>query len=349
MSRLKTLLFALTLVLLASASCQRKELLDPHDHNNLVIKASFDSLALSQLLSHKSDYSNPGEPRTTSYILYEKTTGKIAYKGSFKGLQSGMYVEEGLYDLLLYTTDFNELDANFFIGMGDPQTAETHTRQVPLESAPVKEATEEAAAEDGEEPVDKATPSDVTEVWMVEPDPTFGVLVENVAVFKDQENKLVEAEFVQKSFKYYLTIECLGLQSIHTAKMNLSGLYTTAFLANEEHRMSEAGSQTVDLQIYRTKPTSDEELGKGQIYGEFWSFGPNQRDDIIHSITLYFKNGSEITIALDEEYTSQTQIKSLTRGGEIIFKKVLEIKGPQGGFQPGVGDWDDPTDVEIEF
>ena len=349
MSRLKTLLFALTLVLLASASCQRKELLDPNDHNNLVIKASFDSLALSQLLSHKSDYSNPGEPRTTSYILYEKTTGKIAYKGSFKGLQSGMYVEEGLYDLLLYTTDFNELDANFFIGMGDPQTAETHTRQVPLESAPVKEATEEAAAEDGEEPVDKATPSDVTEVWMVEPDPTFGVLVENVAVFKDQENKLVEAEFVQKSFKYYLTIECLGLQSIHTAKMNLSGLYTTAFLANEEHRMSEAGSQTVDLQIYRTKPTSDEELGKGQIYGEFWSFGPNQRDDIIHSITLYFKNGSEITIALDEEYTSQTQIKSLTRGGEIIFKKVLEIKGPQGGFQPGVGDWDDPTDVEIEF
>ena len=348
MSRLKTLLFALTLVLLASASCQRKELLEPHDHNNLVIKASFDSLALSQLLSHKSDYTNPGEPKTTSYILYEKTTGKVAYRGSFKGLQRGMYVEEGLYDLLLYTTDFNELDANFFIRMDNPQTAETHTRQVPLESAPVKEAAE-AAAQDGEEPADKATPSDVTEVWMVEPDPTFGVLVENVAVFKDQENKLVEAEFVQKSFKYYLTIECLGLQSIHTAKMNLSGLYTTAFLANEEHRMSEAGSQTVDLQIFRTKPTSDEELGKGQLYGEFWSFGPNQRDDIIHSITLYFKNGSEITIALDEEYTSQTQIKSLTRGGEIIFKKVLEIKGPQGGFQPGVGDWDDPTDVEIEF
>ncbi len=348
MSRLKTQIIILVLAVLAAVGCQRKELLDPHDHNNLVIKANFDSLALAQLLSHKSDYSNPGEPKTTSYILYEKTTGKIAYRGYFKGLQSGMYVDEGLYDLLLYTTDFNELDANFFIGMDRPETAETHTRQVPLESAPVKEAAEEAVAEDGE-PVNKVTPSDVTEVWMVDPDPTFGVLVEDVAVFKDQENKLVEAEFVQKSFKYYLTIECLGLQSIHTAKMNLSGLYTTAFLANEEHRMSEVGSQTVDLQIFRTKPTSDEELGKGQLYGEFWSFGPNQRDDIIHSITLYFKNGSELTIALDEEYTSQSQIKSLTRGGEIIFKKVLEIKGPQGGFQPGVGDWDDPTDVEIEF
>lgn len=349
MSRLKTLIILLALAVLSTAvSCQRKELLEPHDHNNLVIKASFDSLALTQLLSHKSDYTNPGEPKTTSYILYEKTTGKVAYRGSFKGLQSGMYVQEGLYDLLLYTTDFNELDANFFIGMDNPQTAETHTRQVPLESAPVKEAAE-AAAEDGDEPADKATPSDVTEVWMVDPDPTFGVLVEDVAVFKNQENKLVEAEFVQKSFKYYLTIECLGLQNIHTAKMNLSGLYTTAFLANEEHRMSEAGTQTIEMDITLTKPTSPEEVGKGHLYGEFWSFGPHLREDIVNSITLYFKNGSEITIALDEEYTSQSQIKSLTKGGEIIFKKVVEIKGPAEGFQPGVGDWNDPTDVEIIF
>ena len=341
MSRLKTLLFALTLVLLSSASCQRKELLDPHDHNNLVIKASFDSLALSQLLSHKSDYTNPGEPKTTSYILYEKTTGKIAYKGSFKGLQSGMYVDEGLYDLLLYTTDFNELDANFFIGMDKPQTAETHTRQVPLKSLPGKTPNKD------DDPADKATPSDVTELWMVDPDPTFGVLVEDVAVFKNIENKLVEAEFVQKSFKYYLTIECLGLQNIHTAKMNLSGLYTTAFLANEEHRYSEAGTQTVEMDIILTKPTSEEDLGKGQLYGEFWSFGPHQREDIVNSITLYFKNGSEITIALDEEYTSQSQIKSLTRGGEILLKKVVEVKGPAGGFDTTVGDWNDPTDVEI--
>ena len=344
MSRLKTLLFALTLVLLASASCQRKELLDPHDHNNLVIKASFDSLALAQLLSHKSDYSNPGEPKTTSYALYEKNTGKLAYRGSFNGLQGAMYVQEGLYDLLVYTTDFNEYDANFFIGFDNPQTAETHTRQVPLESAPVKEATE-----DGEEPADKATPSDVTEVWMVEPDPTFGVLVEDVAVFKNQENKLVEAEFVQKSFKYYLTIESTGLQNIRAAQMNLSGLYTTAFLGNQEHRMAEAGIQTLDLQIKRTKPSNSEELGKGELYGEFWSFGPNQREDITNTITLHFVNGETISIKLDDEYTSQDQIKSLTKGGEIVLKKVVEIKGPPSGFQTGVENWGDNVDIDMSL
>jgi hypothetical protein len=173
------------------------------------------------------------------------------------------------------------------------------------------------------------------------------VLVEDVAVFKDQEDRLVEVELVQKSFKYYLTIECTGLQNIHTAKMNLSGMYTTAFLGNEAHRMNESGTQSIELQINRTKPTSSEEYGKGELYGEFWSFGPNQRDDIVHSIVLYFINGDMITLRLDEEYTSQTQIKSLTRGGEIIFKKIVEIKGPPSGFQPGVGDWDNPTDVEI--
>ena len=346
MSRIKTQIIILVLAVLAAVGCQRKELLEPHDHNNLVIKANFDSLALAQLLSHKSDYTNPGEPKTTSYILYEKTTGKVAYQGFFNGLQGGMYVQEGLYDLLVYTTDFNEYDANFFIRMDRPETAETHTRQVPLESAPVKEAAE-AAVEDGEEPADKATPSDVTEVWMVEPDPTFGVLVEDVAVFKNQEDKIVEAEFVQKSFKYYLTIQCVGLQNIHTAKMNLSGMYTSAFLANDNHRMDESGSQTIDLKISHTKPSNSEEIGKGELYGEFWSFGPNQREDIVHSITLYFVNGSEITMYLNDEYTSQSQIKSLTRGGEILFKKIVEIKGPPSGFNPNVGNWDNPTDVEI--
>ena len=114
MNRFITLL--MVLVLLASGACQRKELLDPHDHFNLIINASFDEHALNQLISNKSDgYSKPGEPKTTKYVLYEKTTQKVAYSGSFKGLRGGVYViEEAIFDLMLYTSDFNDLDANFF-------------------------------------------------------------------------------------------------------------------------------------------------------------------------------------------------------------------------------------------
>lgn len=329
MSRIKTLMnlgLVLVIALLASAGCQRKELLEPHNHHNLYIKASFDSLGLAQLLSSKSDgYTTPGEPKTTKYILYEKNTQKIAYSGKFDGREGGLYVQEGMYDLLVYTTDFNELDANFFRGMNKKETAETHTRQSPLEEGPR---------------------SDVTEMYMVEPDPTFSVLKEEIVVFQGHEDQIVEVEFVQKSFKYYLTIEATGLQNIHTAKMNLSGMYTSAFLTNDDHRMNEAGTQTLEMDIIMSKPTSAEELGKGHLYGEFWSFGPNQREDIVHSITLYFINGDVIKMNLDEEYTSQTQIKSLTKGGEIIFKKAIEIKGPPGGFQPGVGDWNQ-TDVDL--
>lgn len=335
MSRIKTLMktlshattlavaLVLTLVLFASAGCQRKELLEPHDHFNLIIKANFDSLGLSQLLSHKSDgYTQPGEPKSTSYILYEKNTQKIAYRGQFKGLEGRMYVQEGLYDLLVYTTDFSEYDANFFRGMDKKETAETHTRQVPLEE----------------------TRMDVIEMWMVEPDPTFSVLQEDVAVFQGMEHNTVEVEFVQKSFKYYMTVKCTGLQYIQQVKMNISGMYTSAYLTNEDHRTNESGTQSVDMDIILTKPSNAEEIGKGEVYGEFWSFGPNLREDIVNSITLYFKNGDVITKKLND---LSSQIKTLTKGGEIIVEEVIEIKGPPGGFDTGVGDWDDPTDIEI--
>ena len=323
MNRLMALL--ITFTLFASAGCQRKDLLEPHEHRNLTIKAHIDDYALDQLLSQKSNgYSKPGEPRTTSYILYEKNSQKVAYSGSFDGLEGGMYVQEGIYDLLVYTTDFNEYDANFFRGMNKKETAETHTRQTPINEASPR--------------------NDVQEVYMVEPDPTFSVLKEEIVVFQGQENEVVEVEFVQKSFKYYLTIKAKGLQNIHTAKMNISGMYTQAYLTNEEHRMNESGTQTVELDIIRTKPSNSEEYGKGELYGEFWAFGPNQREDIVNSITLYFVNGDVIVMKL-KDLTSQ--IKKLTRGGEIIVEEELEIKGPSGGFQPGVGDWDDPTDFEI--
>jgi hypothetical protein len=181
-------------------------------------------------------------------------------------------------------------------------------------------------------------------MYIVEPDPTFAVVHDEIVVLEGQEDQLLEVEFVQKSFKYYLTIKARGLHQIHTATMNISGMYTSAFLTHDEHRMNEAGTQTLDLQIIKSR-SPEADLGEGELYGEFWSFGPNQREDIYHSITLQFINGEVITMKLQEDLTGQ--IKALTKGGEIIVTEELEIKGPGGGFQPGVGDWDDPTDVEI--
>ena len=319
MNRIVTLLIALA-ALLASAGCQRKDLMEPHNHYNLYIKAKFDDHGLSQLMSNKSRYAKPGEPASTKYILYEKNSQKVAYKGSFDGLQGGMYVQEGVYDLLVYTTDFNELDANFFRGMDKKETTETYTRQN------VKEETR----------------AGVIEMYMVEPDPTFSVLHENVVVFQGEEDNVVEVEFVQKSFKYYLTIKATGLHNIHSATMQIEGMYTTAFLTNEDHRMDESGTQSVEMDIhYDTDPS--EEVDNGYIYGEFWSFGPNQREDIVNSITLYFTNGDVIKMKLND---LTDQIKQLTRGGEIKVDQILEIRGPAGGFQPGVEDWNE-TNVDL--
>lgn len=313
----------LVLTLLMAASCQRKELIEPHNHHNLYVKASFDSTALSQLMSaQRSSYSKPGEPATTKYILYDKLKQRVAYTGEFQGLEGGLYAKEGIYDLLLYTTDFNELDANFFRGMDDPSTAETYTRQSPIEG----------------------TRADVQEMYMVEPDPTFSELKEDLIVYRVEEGDTLHIELVQKSFKYYLTIRVTGLYNIHSAKMNISGMYTTAFLAHEEHRMDEAGTQSLDLELRNTATTPEErEAGVGELYGEFWSFGPHAREDIQNSITLYFINGDVTTKKLSD---LTSQIKKLVRGGEIIVEEVIDIKGPAGGFDPGVGDWED-TNVDL--
>ena len=158
-----------------------------------------------------------------------------------------------------------------------------------------------------------------------------------------EENKVIEVDFVQKSFKYYLTIRARGLNNIHTATMHISGMYTSAFLTNEDHRMDEAATQTVDMEIKRYDV--NDITGEGELYGEFWSFGPNQRGDILNSITLYFVNGEVITMQL-KDLTSQ--IKTLTKGGEIIVEEKLEIRGPQGGFKPEVGDWND-TNIDLEL
>ncbi len=313
----------MVVALFVSAACQRKDLLDPHDHFNLIIKASFDENGRQQLLTNKSSYAPLGEPASTKYILFEKNSQKAVYRGSFKGLQGGLYVQEGIYDLLVYTSDFNEYDANFYRGMESQETAETYTRQSPIE---------------------EVTPrANVTEMYMVEPDPTFSVLEKDIVVFSGYENQEVSVQFVQKSFKYYLTIKAKGLHNIHTATMHISGMYTSAFLSNDNHRMNEAGTQTVEMDIIQTDLNDPQ--GNGELYGEFWSFGPNQREDISNTITLYFVNGDVIKIKL-KDLTGQ--IKTLTKGGEIIVEEVLEIKGPAGGFQPSVGDWND-TDVDLEL
>ena len=322
MSRLLSSVLAVLFIALASVGCQRKDLMDPHDHHNLVIKAKLDDHALNQLLTIDNDgYSNPGEPKTTTCIFYVKNTQEVAYKGTIKGFEGGVFLEEGIYDMLLYTSDFYKYDANFMRGMNDPLTSEVYTRQYTAEQVR----------------------SDMLEMRIENPDPTFGAFYSDILVLQGEENKVIEVDFVQKSFKYYLTIRARGLNNIHTATMHISGMYTSAFLTNEDHRMDEAATQTVDMEIKRYDV--NDITGEGELYGEFWSFGPNQRGDILNSITLYFVNGEVITMQL-KDLTSQ--IKTLTKGGEIIVEEKLEIRGPQGGFKPEVGDWND-TNIDLEL
>lgn len=290
---------ACILALSVLTACQDQSL----DICCLSINAQIGPEALEQLEARESGYTEDGMHQTIRFVLYDNETHEARYMGSFRGLQGEVEVEQGTYDVLLYTSDFNELDANFYKGLQDPLTAETYTRQTPVEQ--------------------QSSIPGVEEVRMREPDPTFSAFVQDVIVLGDNEENVLDVELEQKSYRYTILIEVVrGLMYVHSATLDISGLYTSAYLLKDEHKKSVSGIQTVEMDVR----FGDPRIGNGTFYAEFWSFGPNTRDDVQHTLTLTLMGSDEICVRLKDQ---TKQIKGLTRGGEIIIDEKLEIVGPQ--------------------
>ena len=290
---------ACILALSVLAACQDQSL----DICCLSINVQIGPEALEQLEARESGYTEDGMPQTIRFVLYDNETHEVRYVGGFRGLQGEVEVEQGTYDVLLYTSDFNELDANFYKGLQDPLTAETYTIQTPAEQQ-------------------SGIPG-VEEVRMEEPDPTFSAFVQDVIVLGDNEENVLDVELEQKSYRYSISIEVVrGLMYVHSATLEISGLYTSAYFVKDEHKMSMSGIQTVEMDVRFDDPR----IGNGTLYAEFWSFGPNTREDIPHMLTLTLTGHVDIRVKLKDQ---TKQIKGLTRGGEIIIDEKLEILGPQ--------------------
>lgn len=294
---MKTDLLLLLVIIMICSGCQRKDLLEPHTHYNASIKVN---------LISNVELDNP--PSTVTYHLYEKN-GTYKASGRVNGVTGRLSLPLGIYDMLLYTSDFFDIDAILYKGLNQKHTAEAHTRK----NSRVLQAFN-----------------------MIEPDPLYSLLLNDVVILEAEENKPITANLEQRSFLYYLYIGVEGLNYVNSVSMKIDGMYTSAFLADGSHRENEYGAQSIEMKLM-----ADQKM----IYGEFWSFGPHQNNDIKNSITLYFINGKSTTIELKD---ISDRIKLLQEGGEIKVDQKFEIKGQEGGFDPGVGDWDN-IEVDIIF
>lgn len=296
--------FRLSVVIVTIAvllcGCQRKALLEPgHHHGNLV--------GISIALKVQTQVQMDAECRSFTVIAFPKDPSAHVETVNIKGSRGSFYLVPATYDVLVYTSDFYDLDANYYRGMDNMYTAEAYTRQV-LKS---KEGTK-------------------SEFVMENPDPLFACLYEDLEVEANDGNSIT-VELEPRSYKYWFWVNVKGLEYLSSAYMEIQGMYTSAFLWDGSNRDEEYGVQSVETVLYKDQD---------KIYGEFWSFGPHQSEDVRNTMVLNFINGRNIRVQLDD---ITDLIKPLTHGGEIRIEQSFVINaGDSGsGFEPEVGEWED--------
>lgn len=243
--------------------------------------------------------------RTASMVFYPASGGSPVTEtiGSDDGQVS---LSQGRYSLLIYTSDFFELDAVFYRGMESPETAEAYTRQ----------------SVDGENSIAQ------------EPDPLFSSYTEDFSI--NEQSDSISVALIPRVYTYRFKISVEGIQYLQSAMAKVTGFYTSAYLKDGRHRESESAAVLVKLKK-ETVNTSE-----GYIYGEFRSFGAHQGGDVKHRISVALNNGGTKVVELDDLTKS---IKALPRGGEIVIEQKIVIKnngGSEGGgdFNPGILDWE---------
>lgn len=295
MKKFSIIRYALLLILILLTACIYESPCDGEKGN---VKVKFEVTGyLSDALNSFDDIT----PRSITLFLYQGDNVEAISKkiNSEKGEIS---VAKGKYDIMIYTSDFYVADANFYKSMENQELAEAHTRQ-----------------KIGENGV----------ITMSEPDPLFVAYVGDYIAGTQFDN--IKIEFLPLVYTYRFCIYVNGLNYVKTSKALITGLYSSVYLKNGNHREDEVAQISVNL----TKKEGN------MLCGEFRSFGSHQQSNVNHTITVALINtiGETKTVKLDD----LTQIiKALPTGGEIVIdqKIVIESSGEDGGFKPGVDDWE---------
>ncbi len=312
---MKMKLLILLAALMACVSCQRKDLLEPgHRHGNripFIVKADMDTHVPEGVFFDSLYYSNTlKNARTTTVISYPLDLDVPIERHTLDSLSGEIWLLPGKYNLLVYTSDFYELDGVFYKNTEDPYKTEAHTNQV--------------------ETTKNNTKPNVKSYDISEPDPLYAKLMEYVQI-KEKRDTTLTTTLEPLSYRYWYEVEVDGLDYITQAYLKIEGMYTNVYLADGSHNNNEYASQVTNATIHKEE---------NRIKGEFYSFGPHQGEDVKNSMILTFVNGRTISVKLDD---ISPEIKRLKKGGEIIIKQkiVINVGDDGSGFQPTIKDWEE--------
>ena len=266
---MRKLIFILSVLLLLAPACQRKILLEPgHKHGeeiyvNINVDVAVDTdVELGDDPDLYKDIIKTA--RTVTIVAYPLDENGHFGIHTINGLEGTIWLLPGRYDLLIYTSDFYELDGVHYRGIGDLASAEAYTSQIEL----------------------ARSKADTKAYSISEPDPLFVHLYEDFEVTYG-ENRL-ESGLQPMSYKYWYEVHVDGLDYITSAYLDIDGMYTSVFMKDESHRADEYGVQRAESTIHKDE---------NKIKGEFFSFGPHQDSDVKNSIIMQdaqIQEGAEI-------------------------------------------------------
>ncbi len=307
---MKKVILIISAVMLLVTSCYRKELLEPAHHHgeqvmvNVKVEVDVDEYINEETARAYEDILRTA--RTVTIIAYPKSeTGHYGVH-RIDSLSGSIWLMPGKYDLLLYTSDFFELDGIYYRNITELDRCEAYTNQVKVPSK-----------------------ANVKSYVIDEPDPLFVHLYEDFEVVEG-DNQL-ESGLQPMSYRYWFEVDVDGLDYISSVYMEIAGMYTSVYLADGSHNEDEYATQKVETSLHKEE---------NKIKGEFLSFGPHQDDSVKNTMVLTFINGRTIRIELDD---ISPEIKKLKKGGKIpITQKIVINVGDEGsGFDPVVDEWDD--------
>lgn len=302
------IMIAISMLMLLATSCYRKDLLEPDHHHGEPVYVNIKiDVAVDEYIDEENALVYEAileTARSITVVAYPLDETGVYGVHKINGLSGTIWLLPGRYDLLIYTSDFYDLDGTFYRGMDLLSQAEAYTNQAKVRSK-------------------------VKSYVISEPDPTF-VHAYKGFVVTEGDNTL-ESGLDPISYRYWFHVDVEGLDYITSAYMEIDGMYTTAFMADGSHREDEFASQKIETTLHKDE---------NKIKGEFFSFGPHQDDSVKNSMVLTFINGRTIKIQLED---ISPEIKKLRKGGEIIIKQkiVINVDDTGAGFDPVVKDWDD--------
>lgn len=164
---------------------------------------------------------------------------------------------------------------------------------------------------------------------------------------------------------YYLQVKVKGIEWIVSMNTLLTGMAKSVKLSNGEISKENPAVLSLDMRIgdkmqvqnvNAEKDPNDKESSiteEGYIYTTFSTFGKIPDIQSLYNITFEFVKESGETQSVTIDITDLFKTKDAIENQWLLIDKEIEITPPQdfgddGGFTPGVDDWEDnETDVII--